>query len=209
MLNLSKQEKIVFLVIMSVLLLTFGWKVYQREKDTITIMPSAAEMENIVQKEQKDVEDKICIIHISGAVHQPGVYQLTEGKRMIDAVKIAGGELEKANLDAVNLAAHLYDGQKIIIPFIPEEGNGMLTRSSQFYEVPPEQTHFSGSSLLNLNAVTSRELASLPGIGTVLAERILEYRKTNGVFRNIEEVMNVPGIGEKKFQGIKEFITVY
>jgi competence protein ComEA len=209
MFNLSRQEKIVFLVICSVILATFGWKLYSKGKDCVTIIPSTEEIKIGTPVTEGTVEEEICIIHIAGAVHQPGVYQLNKGKRIIDAVKMAGGKTEMANLDAVNLAAHLYDGQKIIIPMISENNEDMLFRTVGSYEAEQQRTNSTNSSLLNLNAANSLQLEALPGIGPVLADRILEYRKSNGMFRNMEEVMNIPGIGEKKFDSIKEYITVY
>ncbi|HNR65885.1 MAG TPA: helix-hairpin-helix domain-containing protein, partial [Atribacterota bacterium] len=156
-------------------------------------------------------EEEICIIHISGAVNQPGVYQLSKGKRIIDAVKMAGEATEKANLDAVNLAAPVYDGQKIIIPYLitaegmdnelQMKGNSGIDYSTNF--------SFKDSSSININNCSARELESLEGIGPVLAERIVEYRRNNGPFGKIEDIRKVPGIGEKRFEAIKEMITVY
>ena len=210
MLNLSRQEKIVFLVIIAVLLVTFGWRMYSRGRNTITFIPSSGEntTNTSVEKDAYNNEE-ICIIHIAGAVQKPGVYQLNKSKRIIDAVKVAGGETEKANLDAVNLAAPLYDGQKIIIPHIPENNEDGLISTAAQYEASQRYAYSSDSSLLNLNSATSHQLEGLPGIGPVLANHILEYQKNHGPFQHIEDVLNVPGIGEKKFASIKEFITVY
>ncbi|MFW6149765.1 MAG: helix-hairpin-helix domain-containing protein [Atribacterota bacterium] len=209
MFNLSRQEKIVFLIIILALLITFSWKLYSREKSSITIVPTAEIGENDNREENEIIDKKICIVHISGAVKQPGVYELTEGERIIDAVKMAGGEMEGANMDAVNLAAHLYDGQKIVIPFISENNVDEVTQKDIANEELRQPDYSVNSSLLNLNAVTSNQLESLPGIGPALAERILAYRKDHGLFKNIEDVMNVSGIGEKRFESIKEYITVY
>lgn len=209
MFNLSRQEKIIFFIIVSILVITFGWKFYGRGKNEITIIPSTTEGETISLPAEDGVDKSICIIHITGAVNQPGVYQLDQGKRVIDAVKIAGGEAEGANLDAVNLAAHIYDGQKIVIPFIFEINNDTLYSSLETVATPQRQMNFDSSSLLNLNSAESSQLENLPGIGPVLADRILEYRRDHGMFHTMEEIMNVPGIGEKKFESIKELITVY
>jgi len=209
MFNLSRQEKIVFLIIISAILITFSWKLYSREKESITIVPTADIGESDIREENEIIDKKICIIHISGAVNQPGVYQLTEGERIIDAVKMAGGEMERANVDAVNLAAHLYDGQKIVIPFILENKEDEVTLNVLANEEFRQHDYSSNSNLLNLNAVTSHQLETLPGIGPALAERILAYRKNHDLFRNIEDIMNVSGIGEKRFESIKEYITVY
>jgi len=209
MFNLSRQEKIVFLIIISAILITFSWKLYSREKESITIVPTADIGESDIREENEIIDKKICIIHISGAVNQPGVYQLTEGERIIDAVKMAGGEMERANVDAVNLAAHLYDGQKIVIPFISENKEDEVNQNALANQEFRQHDYSINSSLLNLNAVTSNQLETLPGIGPALAERILAYRKNHGLFRHIEDIINVSGIGEKRFESIKEYITVY
>jgi len=209
MFNLSRQEKIVFLIIISALLITFSWKLYSKEKDRIIIVPTADIGENDIREEKELIDKKICIVHISGAVNQPGVYQLTEGERIIDAVKMAGGEMEKANVDAVNLAAHLYDGQKIVLPFISENKEDEVNQNALVNQEFRQHDYSLNSSLLNLNAVTSAQLENLPGIGPALSERILAYRKNHGLFKNIEDIMNVSGIGEKRFESIKEYITVY
>jgi competence protein ComEA len=208
---LSKQEKIVLLLIISVVIIFFAWRLYLQEKNSITII-SAQQVDRETEPVIEGVrEEEICIIHIAGAVNQPGVYQLSKGKRIIDAVKAAGEATEKANLDAVNLAAPIYDGQKIIIPyFIADEATGNEIRgSSGLNLLYPEYSSSQGSNLININICSVRELESLDGIGPVLAERIVEYRKNNGLFSRIEDIKNVSGIGEKKFEAIKEMIAVY
>ncbi len=195
--------------IVSVLLAIFGWKLYFQGKGSLTIIPAQQESWEYNQSSAKIAEEEYCIIHITGAVQQPGVYQLAQGKRIIDAVQLAGGVTEKANIDAVNLAAPLYDGQKIIIPYLPDNLENELTARGELYMISPEYIYSSNSGLININTANVRELESLPGIGPVLADHIVEYRKNNGVFRKVEDIKNVPGIGEKKFQAIKELITVY
>lgn len=197
------------LFLIAILLIALGGKLYLQGKNKITIIPANSQDKEVIPEAQAIVTEENLIIHIAGAVNHPGVYQLPSGKRVIDALKMAGGETEKANLDAVNLAAPLYDGQKIIIPFIPENVESRLIKSVGQFIVSQDYSNLNNSSLLNINNATSRQLEELPGIGSVLAERIIEYRERNGVFRNIEEIKDVPGIGEKKFEAIKELITVY
>lgn len=197
------------LFLIAILLIALGGKFYLQGKNKITIIPTNSQDKEVIPEAQAIVVEESLIIHIAGAVNHPGVYQLPSGKRVIDALKMAGGETEKANLDAVNLAAPLYDGQKIIIPFIPENVESGLIKSDGQFIVSQDYSNLNNSSLLNINNATSRQLEELPGIGSVLAERIIEYRESNGVFRNIEEIKDVPGIGEKKFEAIKELITVY
>ncbi len=206
---LSRQEKIVLLFIIAIIIIIFGWKLYLQEKSSISIISANQENREISLSTEENANEGICIIHISGAVQQPGVYQLSNGERIIDAVKVAGGVTEKANLDAVNLAAHLHDGQRIIIPYISEGVDDVLNATVEENLISRGLNFSQSSSLLNINIATARELESLPGIGTILAERIVEYRKDNGIFRKIEDVKNVPGIGEKKYEAMKEMITTY
>lgn len=206
---LSKQEKIVLLFLVTVLIVIFGWRLYFSGKSSITIIPAQMESQINSQNSTKIVDEEICIIHITGAVQKPGVYQLAEGKRIIDAVELAGGVTERANLDAVNLAARIYDGQKIIIPYISHNLENEESKINELYMISPEYIYSGNSHLININTAGIPELESLPGIGTTLANRIVEYRKNNGTFRKVEDIKNVSGIGEKKFEAIKELITVY
>lgn len=211
MFNFSRQEKIIVFIIIAVLLMIFSWKLYNQEKNTITIIPSDEEGTqnvNISIKENPN-EDSICIIHVAGAVKTPGVYQLSADKRIVDAVKIAGDGLENADFDVINLAAHIFDGQKIYIPFVSENVEGLTHENGLPIKQSSQYNRSYSNNLLNLNQVTSKDLENLPGIGPVLAKSILEYRTNNGFFKNIEDIMNVPGIGEKRFEIIKEYITVY
>lgn len=193
------------------MLIFFTWKLYLQEKNSITIISASQENRETGSAVKEVTEEEICIIHISGAVHQPGVYQLSKGKRIIDAVKIAGEATEKANFDAVNLAAPIYDGQKIIIPYFLENGEigSEINRSADLNLSNPGYPYSQNNKLININISSARELELLDGIGPALAERIVEYRKNNGPFGKIEDIRNVTGIGEKRFDAIKEMITVY
>lgn len=145
-------------------------------------------------RKSTDVEVKIAI-HVGGEVEMPGVYYFPPGKRVIDAVKAAGGAKKEANLDAINLARKLRDGEKIIIP----AKNSPLNHPSTNYEE---------SKLINLNTASQEELESLPGIGETLAQRIIEYREKNEGFQKVDELRNIEGIGKKKFFQIKDLVTV-
>ena len=219
MYKFSRQEKLILIIFVILIMTAIIWKIIDSyHKDNLMIITSEKDTgEKIMLKDnmaldEECIDEKICIIHITGAVKNPGVYSLVEGKRIIDAVKIAGGEEKNANLDAVNLAAHLYDGQKIIIPFFIDNNDGKSTLSIEVNKQTFSNNRNIATSekkLININAANSFQLENLPGIGTVLAKRIIEYRKKNGAFRNAEEVMNVSGVGEKKYESIKEYITVY
>ena len=139
----------------------------------------------------------ILLVHVCGAVSCPGVYELSEGDRVLDAVKAAGGFSEDAAQDALNLAQEVEDGSRIRIPTESEAESG----SQAFW--PSED-----DGKINLNTAGTSELTSLGGIGESRAEDILSYRQEHGPFQSIEEIKNVPGIKDTIFEKIKDDITV-
>lgn len=146
------------------------------------------------------------VVHVSGGVEQPGVYTLPAGSRLQQAVEAAGGLLPQADTQNINLAAPLQDGEKVTIPTLAPTAPP-VSRGPGETGIPlplPAPT----SSLININTATQAELESLPGIGPVTAQKIIQYRQEHGPFQSIEEIMNVPGIGEKTFDAIKDLITV-
>jgi len=116
-LNLSSQEKIAIIVLLILIIIGLGSLLYRNYyfKETLEVVPYTEDSE---KNEPKIVEKIPMIVHIVGAIKNPGVYQLEEKDRVINAIEIAGGATEDANLDAINLAAFIHDGQKIIVPFI-------------------------------------------------------------------------------------------
>ena len=141
-------------------------------------------------------------IHVSGAVRQPAVYELPAGSIVQDAVEVAGGPASDADLDRINLALELRDQQQVYVP-----------RQGETSPPPPVSGGEAGSegsagALININTATAAELETLPRIGPVMAEDILEYREANGPFEAIEDIQNVPGIGPATFEGMREMITV-
>jgi len=181
------------------------YKNFNNEDNLALNSPSNFSENNIAEK----VEVPSVIIHISGAVKNPGVYQLKSTDRVVDAVKIAGGITERANPDAINLAALLKDGQKIIIPY--KISNQVTVESDKNISKNIEEVYSSSSSpsdQININIADDHTLQSLPGIGPVLSKRIIDYRDQNGLFEVIDDIKNVSGIGEKKFEGIKDLICV-
>lgn len=143
-------------------------------------------------------------IQIDGAVANPGIYQLPEGARVEDAIQYAGGLREDADTSKLNLVARVKDGQRITVPFIKLSQFNMSQPASPSNEwvFPPTQ------GKLDINTATVEELASLPGIGPSLANKIVRYRQSVGRFNYLEELLNVPGIGEKKLERIRPYIEV-
>lgn len=144
------------------------------------------------------------VIHISGAVKNPGVYTLPAKSRIFDAVEAAGGYLPSAEIEVMNLAQYVEDGDKISVP-TPQPTQ--LLSISLFSSQPPGITADS-KKLININLASYAELDSLPGIGEERCRQIIAYRQENGPFTSIDQIQKVPGIGPKIFENIKPYITV-
>jgi competence protein ComEA len=204
MFHLSNQEKITIIFLLILIIIGIGiilYKNFNNEDNFALNSPSNFSENNIAEK----IEVPSVIIHISGAVKNPGVYQLKSTDRVVDAVKIAGGITERANPDAINLAALLKDGQKIIIPY--KISNQVTVESDKNIEEVYSSSS-SPSDQININTADDNTLQSLPGIGPVLSKKIIDYRNQNGLFEVIDDIKDVSGIGEKKFEGIKDLICV-
>ena len=153
---------------------------------------------------QVEEEKSSIMVHVTGKVMSPGVYQLDEGARMIDALDVAGGSREDADLERVNLAQPLIDGQQVFIPAVPPEGE-----KPQFASTVNEQGPSLQEQQVNINMAGQSELETLPGIGSVKAQSIIRHREENGPFQQVEDLLQVSGIGEKTLENISEKITVY
>ena len=144
------------------------------------------------------------LVHVSGAVIEPGVYSLPPSSRVGDAIETAGGLLPDAYPQTLNLAAFITDGARVYVPFQPtptSPGGIGVTAPSRSIQIDIEGP-------ININTASQEELETLPGIGPVTAEKIIEYRTTIGPFSTIEEIQEVSGIGPKTFEDIKDLITV-
>ena len=156
-------------------------------------------------KETSETETGVIIVHVTGAVKNSGVYTLPEGSRVFHAVDEAGGALEDADLERINLAQPLYDGQPV---FVPRKGDDSLSGPEGLISSPGEFAA-AGGQKININTANKSQLETLPGIGNVKAQSIISHREKNGPFRSIEELLNVNGIGEKTLDVIRELVTVY
>ncbi|HSN93821.1 MAG TPA: ComEA family DNA-binding protein [Anaerolineaceae bacterium] len=141
-------------------------------------------------------EVKTIKVELAGAVNRPGVYDLPEGIHLVDAIDIAGGKTAEADLSKLNLAMILKDGQKVTIPTTNTQNsttvNGILGLNN----------------LLDINTATADQLMALPQIGELKAQAILTYRNDHGRFQSLEDLMEVPGIGESIFEAVKHLITI-
>ena len=168
----------------------------------------------MVKNETKETEEKTgkIMVHITGAVKREGVVTLEENSRVTDAVEAAGGLTEDADMSKVNLAYVLEDGVKIRIPSKNEQEKineiEELTEDEQFVENNNESKTKSENNIVNINKATQTELETLPGIGPSIALKIISYREENGKFSSVEDLKNVNGIGENKYENIKNLISV-
>ncbi len=209
MFNFSNQEKITIILLLVLIIIGVGIvlnKSINREDNFIVNSASDITENNPAMQ----IEAPSVIIHIAGAVKNPGVYQLKPTDRIVDAVKIAGGATEEANLDLINLAALIKDGQKIIVPYKIYNDAGKEINTNRYNNEASvySSSAASTSSKININTANATILQTLSGIGPVLSERIIEYRNQNGLFGVIDDIKDVSGIGEKKFEGIKDLICV-
>jgi competence protein ComEA len=143
------------------------------------------------------------VVHVAGAVARPGVLVMPAGARVIDAVEGAGGALADADLDRLNLAAKLVDGQRVLVAKVGAVGVADAAGASGAAGAPGEV-----GAVIDLNTATSAQLESLPGIGPTLAAAIVAERDRRGGFRSVNELREVRGIGEARFADLRERVTV-
>ena len=134
-------------------------------------------------------------VHVVGAVKKPGVYELTEGSRIIDAIKKAGGMSKKATPELLNLAAKLTDGQQIILPGASSSARAEATKAP------------GAGAKISLNQADAQALMTLPGIGPALAKRIIDFRTENGPFTSVEQLDAVSGIGPVLLGELSELVV--
>lgn len=134
------------------------------------------------------------VVHVAGAVVSPGLVRVASDARVADAVAAAGGVTADAAPDALNLAATLADGSQVVVPTLTAGATGTPVAVDD--------------GLIHVNQADATELEDLPGVGPVLAERIIAHRDDNGPFGSIEDLLDVPGIGESKLSGMRDVIAI-
>ena len=230
--NLNKNQKIAIVTIVIIIIVTIYFFFYIREQNGISeIQNNEIEIiddKNITDQSKIEEQKETIKVHISGAVNQEGVIELEEDSRINDAIEKAGGLKENAYIDNVNLAFPLEDGMKIYIPNINEKQqmdeqiekqkveqqenskNSYISKDSGTNIIDNTNTLQSNTKTkkININTANQSDLESLPGIGPSTATKIINYRNENGKFKSIEDLKEVSGIGESKFNKIKELICV-
>ena len=150
------------------------------------------EEEVVFYSGEERILPKICA-YVVGEVNSPGIFEVEDGTRVYQIIEMAGGTTEDADISRINLAKIVVDEEKINVPA----------------KVVLEESEESNSKMVNINSASVEKLSSLNGIGKSTAEKIVKYREENGYFNTIEEIMNVSGIGESKFNSIKDNIEVF
>lgn len=199
--NTDIKVKILIACMVVIIIVTIGLYLYKDSKDEEYIYyeeNSTSEVSN----EENETKEEMITVHIVGEIKYPGVVVLKNGDRIVDAIEAAGGETENADLNRLNLAYILSDGDKINVPN-KNDGNEIDNTTTVENAVPSKE-----KESININAATLEELTELPGIGEATANKIIEYRRQNGKFETIEDIKNVPGIGDSKFENLKQMIKV-
>lgn len=208
------KDKLPYLIIIF-LLLIIGYQYYDNDSNDDAKEFLKINTAGIIDNKEKSLDDNTkeleiekapeeseeIMVHISGAVNSPGILRLDSSKRVVDALDLAGGARDDADLDRVNLAARLHDEEKIYIPKVGEVQENMTTLVSSPSSSGP-------ASKININSADLSELTKIPGVGEKTAQKILDYRANNS-FSSIEDIKNVPGIGDKKFESMKDYISTY
>ena len=206
MIEFLKQRKKVIIICILVIILV-GWKIY--DSSNFETEEESQIMDSNIQESKTEDEEELVIVHVTGEVKKPGVVRVKEGSRVEDIVKAAGGLTENADISNINLAYVVEDGTKIRIPSTDDEKQEeYITQSIGEGIIMQEESNNSRGSIVNINTANETELEELPGIGASIAGRIIEYRNKNGKFKSIEDIKNVTGIGDSKFEKIKDLIKV-
>lgn len=201
--SLTTKQKIIFFIILAIMLgvniYYIYFSLYSNDfnfEENNSVINDLIENNNISNIENTDTNT--IVVYICGEVKESKVITLEENSRICDAIDAAGGLTATADLTNINLAYILEDGEKI---YIPKKGENIQNNLNSYYN------NSSTSNKININKATQTELEAIPGIGPSTALKILKYKEEHGKFSNIEEIKNVSGIGEAKFNNIKEYIT--
>ena len=182
------------------------------EESTVSDENKNNDKKEKIEDEKENISNKEITVYVSGEVNKSGVVTLKEGDRLAVAVEKLGGTTKKADLNNINLAIRVKDEVHYIIPKIGEAKQEDLkdvnnTKDIENAEIKNENTA-KDSSKININTATLEELDKLPGVGEATANKIISHREENGQFKTIEDIKNVNGIGDKKFEKMKELICV-
>lgn len=219
--DFNKKNKILLIVIVAIVAIISYYFIFDRKEEWLSNQEQNLEIKEEIKtndqiennsNEQQLEKNENIIVHVSGAVNKEGIVELKNNSRIIDAIDKAGGLKDEADITNINLAYIIEDGMKIHIPSKEEKESTIIVESninSGTVEQSNEIKSNNNKKLkININTATKTDLETLPGIGESTALKIVEYRKEKGKFKLIEDIKQVNGIGENKFNKIKELITV-
>lgn len=197
-LHCTRMEAVAMAVLVAGGLAALGmlWAVARPPSDTPATSARQNDIEDLV------VERPASVVHVTGHVVAPGLHRLPPDARVADAIEAAGGPTAQAHLDVLNLARPVSDGEQLRVPSRAEAEAEPSDGSAAAGSQP------GGDGTVDLNRATAAELEELPGIGPVLAGRIIEHREANGPFRSVGDLRQVTGVGEKTFQSLADLLSV-
>lgn len=205
MLDKIKNKKLIIIILIIFVIILFVFFNNNQNDEVEIIEQTENELDTSVV-ENKDVNQ--IIVHITGCVKKQGIVELDEGARIIDVIEAAGGVTEEADITKVNLAYIVKDAQKIYIPSIYDKQDVEYITSNNGENIIVENKYEGENNMININTATQTELETLSGIGPSTALKIINYREEHGKFKSIEEIKEVPGIGDAKYDNIKDMIEV-
>lgn len=206
MLEVDRKQQLVLLVVAAVILFTSGYKVAGWYGSKEGRPGNEALVPAVVYEAGREV-----VVHVSGAVEKPGVYRFSREARVSDAMEKAV-PLPGADVQGLNLAAPLKDGQKIVVPekpvAVPEKQDGSRD-AAPVPQAPQAAVKPAGKpARVNINRAGAADLESLPGVGPALAQRIIKHREARGLFTSEEDIKSVSGVGEKLYEQLRDYISV-
>ncbi len=196
--EIDRKVQVFIILFAAALLFAGGYKYASRSG--ASAVPELAVVE---AGDPKEAEEDELAVHVAGAVKSPGVYYLKPGDRVKDAVQQAV-PLPDAELNSLNLARRVTDGEKI---YVPKHGEAAAVGESSMGQGIPAQQGETGGKI-NINTASATELDTLPGIGPSLAARIIDYREKSGPFKSTEDIQKVSGIGARRYEQLKDLIAV-
>lgn len=202
--GMSKKSLIGLLIVFGIVIFIvfqLAWSLIQ----ALGVEESGVEELQIEQAEEQAEEPTTVFVHVTGCVKNPGLYELAEGARVKEAIDAAGGFGDTAATDSINLARVLTDGEQIVVADKAAQTNAQPSGDAA---TSASSTSSATPGKISINTATKEELMELDGVGEVTAEKIIAYREENGGFQKIEDLMNVSGIGEKRFDAVKDSIVL-
>lgn len=225
LLDIYNKYKLIMIVLLLVIIIAV-FILFNHQKEEVAVTSSVVEEVSIVSTETVTKEDIQNIkVDIKGAINNPGVYEISNNARVIDLINISGGLTKNADTSIINLSKKLEDGKvvviytkeevkkikegNIVIEYIENECNCEKIENSSCIDPDTLLNNDSNNnSKININSADIKQLQTITGIGESKANDIIDYRNTNGLFKKIDDIKNVKGIGESLFEKIKDNITV-